>query len=98
MPDAPLNINSLWSVDLRPDPAWEEAKRRLWATTADERRAAMYAGTLSLRLCFHWANHAPHEVPVLNGEFWFIAIKTPEVADATEANVTTRREDRPCRP
>ena len=69
----------------RPDPAWEEAKRRLWAMTADERRAAMHAGTLSLRLCFHWANHAPHEVPLLNGEFWFIAISTPEVADADRA-------------
>ena len=97
MPDAPFNIDSLWSVDLRPDPAWEEAKRRLWAMTADERQAAMHAGTLSLRLCFQWANHAPDEVPLLNGEFWFIAIKTPEVADAAEPSATTRRKDRPCR-
>lgn len=69
MSDAPFNIDSLWGVDLRPDPALEEAKRRLWAMTADERRAAMYAGTLGLRLCFQWANHAAHEVPLLNGEF-----------------------------
>ena len=41
----------------------------------------MCAGRLSMRLCFHWASRAPREVPLLNGEFWFVAIQTPEAAD-----------------
>ena len=84
MPDHSF-IDQLSSVSLHRDPAWEEAKRRVWAMTADERRAAMYAGRLSLRLCLHWATHAPREVPLLNGEWWFIAASTPEVLEAGEA-------------
>jgi hypothetical protein len=90
-------INQLSGISLRRDPAWEEAKQRLWAMTADERRAAMYAGTLPLRLCLHWANHAPREVPQLNGEFWFIAINTPEVLDAA-ASAATNPHTPACRP
>ena len=95
MPDRSF-IDELFGVTLRPDPAWEEAKQRLWAMTADERREEMFAGRLSFRLCFHWANHAPHEVPLLNGEWWFIAVETPEVADAHEQSAAARPEDPPC--
>ncbi len=95
MPDRSF-IDQLSGISLRRDPAWEEAKQRLWAMTADERRAAMFAGRLSLRLCLHWANHAPREVPLLNGEWWFIAVDTPEVADADEL-AAARPEDRTCR-
>src|SRR4051794_30638872 len=70
-----------WATWLAGDPAWEERKRRFWALTPDQRVRAMRAGQLSLRLCLHWANHAPHEVPVLNGEWEFIAVRTPEIAD-----------------
>jgi hypothetical protein len=93
MPDPrPFAIDQLWSIDTRPDPAWEEAKRRLWAMTPDERRAAMYARRLSLRLCLHWANHTPHEVPLLDGEWWFIAIDTPEHADAPHPTAAAANE------
>lgn len=95
MPDRSF-IDQLSGVTLRRDPAWEEAKQRLWAMTADERRAAMFARRLSFRLCLHWANHAPDEVPLLNGEWWFIAVETPEVADADELSADARPEDRPC--
>jgi hypothetical protein len=91
MPDRSF-IDQLSAISLRTDPAWEEARQRLWAMTTDERRTAMYAGRLSLRLCFHWANHAPTEVPVLNGEWWFIAASTSEVADAEESSLVARRE------
>lgn len=64
-----------------PDPAWEDAKRRLWAMTTDQRIHAMRAGELSLRLCLHWASRRPHEVPLFNGEWEFIAAATPDVAD-----------------
>ena len=54
---------------------------RLWALSPDERAAAMYAGELSLNECSAWARRYPDQIPTLNGEFWFLAIKTPEVAD-----------------
>jgi hypothetical protein len=65
----------------RRDPIWEEQKARLWAMTRDERVRAMRAGKLSLRLCLHWASLRPAEMPLLNGEFEFIAIHTPDAAD-----------------
>ena len=52
---------------------------------ADERVRAMRAGRLSLRLCLHWASRRPHEVPLLNGEFEFIAVHTPEIGNARRA-------------
>lgn len=79
---------------LRPDAAWEDQKARLWAMTTDERIAAMRAGRLSLRLCAHWASQAPDEVPVLEGEWEFIACSTPEVADAHESATATSRPRR----
>lgn len=84
MPDQPtptFDIDALWGIDLRPDPAWEEQKARLWAMTRDERIHAMHTGQLSMRLCLHWASRRPHEVPLLNGEWEFIAVNTPEVTD-----------------
>ncbi len=58
---------------LRRDPTRQEQSRRLWAMTATERIAAMRAGRLSLRQCCEWAARRPHEVPLLNGEFEFLA-------------------------
>lgn len=66
---------------LRRDPVWQEQKARLWAMTPDERVRAMRAGRLSLRLCLHWARHASHEVPLVDGEWAFLA---PHVADIAE--------------
>src|SRR3954454_3028004 len=40
----------------------EEAKRRLWQLTRDERVQAMRSGRIPLWLCLHWAGRAPHEV------------------------------------
>ena len=94
MTEPHFSIDQLSGIDLRPDPAWEEAKRRLWAMTADERRAHMYAKKLSLRLCFHWADHAPHEVPLLNDECWFLAIATTEVADTHDSSTATSAQYR----
>jgi len=79
-----FDLSQLWGIDFRPDPVWEEQKARLWAMTRDERVRAMRAGRLSLRLCLHWASRRPREVPLLNGEFEFIAVHTPEIADADE--------------
>ena len=89
-----FDLSQLWGIDFRPDPVWEEQKARLWAMTADERVRAMRAGRLSMRLCQHWASLRSHEVPLLNGEFEYIAISTPEVAEAEPQQVKCSRRER----
>jgi hypothetical protein len=79
----PMSAFEAFGTWLRSDPEFEQAKARLWAMTAQERVQAMRAGRLSLALCLHWASRRPREVPLLNGEWEFIAISTPEVADTT---------------
>jgi hypothetical protein len=49
--------------------------------TPTDRVTAMRAGRLTWHQLTRWASRYPHEVPRLNGEFEFIAIATPEVAD-----------------
>jgi hypothetical protein len=61
-----------------------ERLERMWRMSPDERRAAAYRGELSLGEMLKWASRRPREVPLLNGEFFFIAVLTPEVADADD--------------
>jgi hypothetical protein len=61
-----------------------ERLERMWRMSADERRAAAYRGELSLGEMLKWASRHPREVPLLNGEFFFIAVLTPEVAEADD--------------
>jgi hypothetical protein len=55
---------------------------RLWAMTRAERVAAMWRSQLTLQELAHWSSHAPHEVPLLGGEFAWIAMRTPDWAEA----------------
>lgn len=41
----------------------------------------MRAGHLSLGQCLSWAARAPREVPLVNGEFEFLAMNTPEATE-----------------
>lgn len=50
--------------------------------TADERVSAMRRGKLTWGQLREWASKARHEVPLLNGEYEFIAAHTPEAAEA----------------
>jgi len=78
--------------DQRPDVC--DAYRALWATTRDERIAAMWRGELSLRQLCQWSSRAQHEVPLLGGEFAWIAMRTPEWAEITnEAGVDPEEVD-----
>jgi hypothetical protein len=45
------------------------------------RVAAYRRGEFDLDTCCLWAACYPQEVPLLNGEFEFIALKTPEVCE-----------------
>jgi hypothetical protein len=67
-----------------------ERSKALWAMSAEERESAMWAGNLTWGQLFEWAKRAPHEVPLINGEFAFIAIHTPEVAEAREHDAKRR--------
>lgn len=71
-----------------------EHLRALWAMTPAERRAAMYRRELTQRQLHAWAGARPEEVPLLNGEFWFIAEKTPEIAEASAPAVAAGRGSR----
>lgn len=53
----------------------------LWQMSAAERVGAMRRGELTLEQCAAWAARYPEQVPLLNGEFEYIAVFTPEVAD-----------------
>ena len=64
------------------DATLDEQRGQLWSMTRTERVAAMRARRLSLFQCCAWAARRPHEVPLLNGEFEFIAVTTPEATEA----------------
>ncbi|MGI8559039.1 MAG: hypothetical protein ACR2ND_12160 [Solirubrobacteraceae bacterium] len=52
----------------------------LWRMTPTERIAAMRRGSLSMEQCCAWAARYPKQVPLINGEFEFIAAYSPEVS------------------
>ena len=66
---------------VRRDPTEEEELRQVWAMTTAQRVTAMRARRLTALQCAAWASRCPDEVPRLNGEFEFIAMLMPEVAD-----------------
>ena len=45
---------------------------RMWAMTPAQRRQAAQRGQLSLGEMLKWASRRQHEVPMVNGEFFFI--------------------------
>jgi len=53
--------------------------RSLWQLTPSERVAAMRRGELTLEQCAAWAARYPEQVPLINGEFEYLAAFTPEV-------------------
>jgi len=62
----------------------DEASKALWSMTPEQRERAMWKGELTGTQLFEWAKRAPHEVPLINNEFAFIAAKTPEVAETND--------------
>lgn len=53
----------------------------LWQLTASERVAAMRRGELTLEQCAAWAARYPEQVPLLDGEFEYLAAFTPEARE-----------------
>jgi hypothetical protein len=53
----------------------------LWRMTPTERIAAMRRGDLSMEQCCAWAARYPRQVPLINGEWEFIATYMPEACE-----------------
>ena len=60
----------------------EEQLEELWAMSPAERVRAMRDGRLSLFQLARWSSRHPEQVPLLEGEFEWLTIKTPEWAEA----------------
>lgn len=58
-----------------------ERLRTLWEMTLAERVAAMRRGELTLEQCSAWAARHPEQVPLLNGEFEFLAAHMLEICE-----------------
>jgi hypothetical protein len=56
----------------------------LWAMTRAERITAMWRSELTRLQLSKWSSRAPHEVPLLGDEFAWIAMRTPEWAEAND--------------
>jgi hypothetical protein len=78
-----LNESILARVDEIKE-AHRELSQALWAMTPAQRQAAMWAGELTESQLYEWAARARQEVPLIEGEFAFIAARTPEVAEIEE--------------
>ncbi|MFZ1153918.1 MAG: hypothetical protein WAN93_03325 [Solirubrobacteraceae bacterium] len=53
--------------------------RALWEMTPAQRVASMRRGELTLEQCAAWAARHPDQVPLVNGEFEYLTMYTPEV-------------------
>jgi hypothetical protein len=83
------------------DPTRTEQREALWRMSPAERVAAMYRGDLTLFQRLAWAARYPEQVPTLNGEWWFTAIRTPDderrLWERTSQSPTTSRGECPAR-
>jgi hypothetical protein len=61
----------------------QERLAALCRMSPDERRAAARRGELTYAEACKWAARYPHEVELVDGEFWFIAQRTPEAMEAS---------------
>jgi hypothetical protein len=58
----------------------------MWAMTPQERLQAAETGRLSLGEMLRWAACRPHEVPLVNGEFFFITALSADVDEDRPAD------------
>lgn len=71
-------------------PSYRELSHAFWYELAPEERvAAMRRGELTLAQLAEWSRQARHEVPLLNGEFEWIAVRSADVADQLERTHTS---------
>ena len=59
-----------------------ERLERMWAMTPAQRRQAAQRGQLSLGEMLKWASRRPHEVPIVEGDFFFVAAFLADAEDS----------------
>jgi hypothetical protein len=68
----------------RAEEAGSTQSQALWRMTPEERERAMWAGELTFAQLREWSSLRPDEVPKIGGELAWIAMKTPDWAEAEE--------------
>lgn len=58
-----------------------ERLRPMWEMSPAQRVAAMRSGRLTYEQLAAWSGRHPEQVPMLNGEYEWIAAKTPELCE-----------------
>jgi hypothetical protein len=76
-----MNENLLFDQAIENLRARDARLRALWQMTPAQRVAAMRRGELTLEQCAAWAARYPKQVPLLNGEFEYLARFTPEACE-----------------
>jgi hypothetical protein len=67
----------------------------LWRMSAAEREAAMWRGELTGAQLLEWARRRPDEIPLIDGEWAFIAALTPEVAELPRTTAPAETTETP---
>jgi len=67
-------------------PCTAEEKARIEAMSVEERVDAMYDGLFTYRECAWWASRWPHQVPLINNEYAYLAAFEAEAAESDEGN------------
>jgi hypothetical protein len=84
MPSTPSPLTSPRSaLPPLPGASFQARMTALDRMSPQERRAAARRGELTLTEACKWAARYPHEVDLIDGEFWFIAQRTPEATEDT---------------
>ena len=81
MSNQPPTSATALAQQVRTAPTSAERVAGLRRMSRDERLAAYRRGEFDLDACCLWACRYPRELPLLNGEFEFIARKMPEVCE-----------------
>ncbi|MGA9313359.1 MAG: hypothetical protein WBV77_01890, partial [Solirubrobacteraceae bacterium] len=79
--DTTMNQTTAFDQALEAVRARDARLRAMWELTPAQRIAAMRRGELTLEQCAAWAARHPDQMPLLNGEFEYLAAFTPEVRD-----------------
>jgi hypothetical protein len=79
--DAPAQRRS--ALPRLPGASFQERMSALYRLSPDERRTAARCGELTYAEACKWAARYPHEVELIDGEFWFIAQRTPEATEGS---------------
>jgi hypothetical protein len=68
----------------------EHRLRRLWQMNVEQRIAAMRRGELTYRELAAWSGRHPEQIPLLNGEFEWLATHTPEACEPSSPHAHPR--------